>query len=349
MAHDHESVPGQDGAAHDRTAPVRASAQTSSDAAAADKVSTDLSVSAKASSEKGLGWWEWLSFSAMRRLLRLHMWFWGIGGLYASSRHFGTLEYLINYKRRRRVGQMLDVVLGENLAPSRRRQLIRDHFVRQRCDKVFYLIFDLLDREDVEARFSIVNRHLLDEGLARGKGVYTLLCHHGPHHVSGMIMSLLGYRVGGIRDPNEGAIRRYVQSLWERKYSDLPRPRVLYAGDFVRQVYRLFKDNYGLGSALDVSRKRDPRQKTCPVRIFGEQREFLTGTLQIALRCNAAVLQGFIIASDNFHYRLEFTGPMVDPDGDHAETPERLASIMQQYADNIADYARRYPDHISRA
>lgn len=295
-----------------------------------------------------VGWWERFSFNCMRRLLKAHARAWGINGLYKSCAAFATLEYWINYKRRRRVGRMLDVVMGGELQPADRRRHIRRHFIRQRCDKVFYLIFDMLSREEVESRFSIVNRHLLDDGLKRGKGVYVLLCHHGPHHVTGMIMSLLGYRVGGIRDPNEGAVRRYVKTLWEEKHPDLPRARVLYSGDFVRQVYRLFKDNYALGSALDVTRRREAWQKTCPVRIFGETREFLTGTLRIALRCNAAVLQGFIVAEENFHYRLEFTGPMIDPET-KSVTPEQIQQVMQQYADNIAEYARRYPDHVSRA
>ena len=295
-----------------------------------------------------LGWWEKLSFSSMRQLLRWHTQAWGVSGLYTSCRAFAAIEYAINYKRRRRVSRMLDVVLDQRPTGAERRRLIREHFMRQRCDKTFYLIFDMLSRQQVESRFSIVNRHLLDDGLAHGKGVYVLLSHHGAHHVTGMIMSLLGYRVGGIRDPNEGAMRRYVQTLWEKKHPDLPRARILYAGNFVRQVYRLFQDNYALGSALDITRRRAPWQKTCPVRIFGETRAFLTGTLRIALRCGAVVLQGFVVGDDDFNYRLELTGPMIDPDSD-VQSSERIAEVMQQYADNITAYARRYPEQVSRA
>jgi lauroyl/myristoyl acyltransferase len=294
-----------------------------------------------------LGWWQWLSFTCVRGCLRVHLAVWGLGGLEVGCRFFGTLEYAINYKRRRRVRKMLRKVLGEEVSAAELRRRSRAHFVRQRCDKAFYLVCDMLSTEAIRARFEIVNGELLDAGLARGKGVYALLSHHGPHHITGLTMSLMGYRVAGIRDPNEGPLRTYIQSLWTKRHTELTPAKVLYTTDFVRGIYRLLRDNYALGSALDVSRVRDERLKTMPVRIYGEQREFLTGTLQIALRCRAAIVQAFIVAEDGFRYRLEFLGPMADPDRD-SESDALLGDVLQRYADNIAAYARRYPEQITR-
>ncbi len=294
-----------------------------------------------------LSFWDRISFSSVRVMLRALVAVAGIHGLYRTCQAFGTLEYLINYKRRRRVKRLLKTVYGRELGGKDRRRAVRAHFMRQRCDKAFYLVCDLLPPEAVRQRFSIVNRRLMDEGLARGKGVYVMLCHHGAHHVTGLTMALMGYRVGGIRDPHEGPLRKYIHALWAEKHPELYKTRILYSGDFTRQIYRLFKDNYALGSALDVTRVRDDRLRTVPVRIFGGERPFLTGTLQIALRCGAVVLQGFIVSDDDFHYRLELHGPMADPETS-SETPELLAEVMQKYADNIAEYARQYPDHITR-
>jgi lauroyl/myristoyl acyltransferase len=271
----------------------------------------------------------------------------GFRGLYLACRVFGTLEYLINYKRRRRTRRMIRKVLGADATTATLRHYVRSHFMRERADKVFYLIFDLLPPERLAERFTIVGREVLNEGLARGKGIYSLLCHHGAHHVTGMCMSLLGHRVGAIRDPHEGAMRMYVQQLWENRYPDAPKPRVLYSGDFARQIYRLFQDNWGLGSSLDVARMRDARLKTLPVQIFGETRNFLTGTLQIALRCKAFVVQSFIVSEPDFRYRLEILGPMTDPETS-TDNPALLQEILQRYADNIAAFARQHPDHVTR-
>ena len=317
---------------------------------AAETLSTEMPEQPAGSSPKSppaVSAWERFCFSVMRRLVRAHTHFWGIHGLYLSARAFGTLEYLVNFKRRRRVRRMIETVLQRRLHGPDRRRLVRAHFMRERCDKVFYLIFDYFPTEEARTRFSIANRHLLDEGLAREKGVYVMLCHHGAHHVVGMLMSLSGYRVAGVRDPNEGAVRRYVQELWERRHPDVPRAKVLYSGDFTRPIYRLLKENYALGSALDVSRVRDPRLRTAPVQIFGETRNFLTGTLQIAIRSQSTVVQGVIVAEEDFRYRLELIGPMTDPETCQ-DTPEVLQQVLQRYADNIAEYARQYPDHVTR-
>jgi lauroyl/myristoyl acyltransferase len=291
--------------------------------------------------------WERLSFSCVRRVLRWHTRLWGLHGLYVACRAFGAVENLVNHKRRRRVGAMLDEVFEGRLDRRRRRRLIREHVMQQRCDKVFYLIADTLTDEQIHARFNIVNRHLLDDALAQGKGCYVMLCHLGAHYVAGLVMASMGYRVAGIRDPREGALQRYLAEMWERRHPDWPRPKVLYSFTFPREIYRLLQDNWALGSALDAARVRDAKLRTAEVRIFGQIRHFLTGTLQIALRCGAPVLQGFVVAEADFAYRLELLGPMADRD-DGEETPEKLQGVLQRYADNIAEYARRYPEQVSR-
>jgi lauroyl/myristoyl acyltransferase len=187
----------------------------------------------------------------------------------------------------------------------------------------------------------------LDDALAKGRGVYIALSHHGAHHIAGLMMSLLGYKVAGVRDPREGAIRRYIQSLYERRYAEIRQGRMLYSDSFPRDIYRCFQENFVLGSALDVERERDARLKTAEVEFFSRERRFLTGTVQIALRCGAPILQGFIISDRDFRYRFELLGPLVDPQ-DARETPELVQRIMQRYADNVESYIRRDPAQISK-
>ncbi len=268
-------------------------------------------------------------------------------GLYVSCRVFGTLEYLVNHKRRRRVRRMVELVLNRKLHGTERRRLIREHFMRQRCDKTFYMIFDLLPKDCLREHFKVVNEHLLAEGLKRGKGVYIMLCHHGQFHIAGLGLSVQGHSVTAVRAPNEGGVRRFVQDMWKNKHPDLPQPKFIFSTDFARSIYRTFKENGILGSSLDVSAVKDQRMSAVPVQVFGRRREFLTGTLQIAIRCGAVVLQAFIVAEDDFHYRFELLGPLTDADNCE-ETPELLTSVMQGYADRINEFAAGHPDHITR-
>jgi lauroyl/myristoyl acyltransferase len=272
-------------------------------------------------------------------------------GLYLFGRFFGTCEWLINYKRRRKFRERFEEIFGEHASridPQARSRACIEHFRRTRCDKLFYLIFDKLPREKILNRIKYHDRESIDELYARDKGMYVCLSHTGSHHVLILLAALMGYKVAGVRDRNEGALRRYVQEKYEETFPEIRAVRIFFADSYPRDLYRSFKEGYFLGTALDVGRERGPHLRRASVEMFGKQREFLTGTMQIALRCGAPIVQGFVISKKNFYFHLVPRGPLVDPDTQRDE-PEMLQEAMQRYADNIADILIEYPDHISRS
>lgn len=287
-------------------------------------------------------------------LVRGFLWGWArcfsLTGLYLLGQFFGTCEYLLNYKRRRKFHKWLVWNLGDAVgeladSPSR---ICWQHFMRTRSDKLFYLIFDKLPRDKILNRIKFHGRDILDEALSRGKGAYVCLSHNGSHHVCGLLMALLGYKVAGVRDRNEGQIRRYVQEKYEETFPEFRAFRVFFADSYPRDLYRCFKDGYILGSALDVGRNRGEHLRRAKVIMSGQEREFLTGTLQIALRCGAPILQGFVVSRENFYFHLIVQGPLVDPET-ATDTPEIVQTAMQHYADNITAHLKKYPDHISKS
>lgn len=286
-------------------------------------------------------------------LVRWFLWGWArafrLKGLYLLGRFFGMCEYLVNFKRRARYRRELRRIFPDGLSPRRERVIIRSYFCRTRCDKLLYLIFDKLPKDRILRRIRFHGREHLDAALARGNGIYVLLSHSGSHHVAGLLMALLGYRCAGIRDRNEGAIRQYVQERYAETFPEFRSIRVLYADSFPREIYRCFRENFVVGSALDVGRIRGGQLKTCPVRFLGEQREFLTGTLQIALRCRATVAQAFVVSRRDYYFRLIVSPPLFVP-SDQA-TPDEdglVAELLQRYADGIEAHLREHPDHLSR-
>jgi KDO2-lipid IV(A) lauroyltransferase len=289
-------------------------------------------------------------FAVVRWFLMGWVRLFSLKGLHLLGRWFGTLEFLLNFRRRERYWRELQRIFGQELERSRGRKIIWHYFRRTRCDKLFYLIFDRLPRDKIMRRIRFQGRQYLDEALTRGHGVYVMLSHNGSHHVAGLLMALLGYRCAGIRDRQEGAIRTYVQERYAETFAEYAAVRVLYADSFPRDIYRCFHENRVVGSALDVGRVRGLTLKTCPVQIFGEQREFLTGTLQIALRCRATICQAFVVSRPNFYFRLIVHPPFHVPgdESDHGQV-DLVQRIMQQYADGIAAHVREHPDHLSRA
>lgn len=299
--------------------------------------------------ERRLGWYTRVKFGLVRWFLLIWARAFSLKGLYILGRYFGTIEYLINFKRRARYRRELRDVFPEGLNPAREKEIILAYFRRTRCDKLLYVVFDRLPKDKIVRRIKFHGRKHLDEALARGNGIYVMLSHHGSHHVAGLLMALLGYKCAGVRDRNEGASRIYVQEKYAETFPEIAAIRVLYANSFPREIYRCFRENYVVGSALDVSRIRGETLKTCPVRVFGQQREFLTGTLQIALRCRASVAQAFVVSRPNFYFRLIVQPPLYVPDQEAgADLPDRVAELMQRYADGIEAHVREYPDHLSR-
>jgi KDO2-lipid IV(A) lauroyltransferase len=302
-----------------------------------------------ARAERRLPWYARAKFGLVRWFLGLWAQVFSLKGLYLLGRYFGTTEYLINFKRRARYRRALSQVFPDGLSRSQESRIILQYFRRTRCDKLLYLIFDWLPKEKILRRIKFHGREYLDDALRRGNGVYVMLSHHGSHHVAGLLMALLGYKCAGVRDRNEGASRVYVQQKYAETFPEFAAIRMIYADSFPRDIYRCFRENRVVASALDVSRIRGATRKTCPVRIFGETREFLTGTLQIALRCRATVAQAFVVSRPNFYFRLIVQPPLHVPgDGLAADLPAHVAELMQRYADGIEAHVREHPDHLSR-
>ncbi|MEK7731756.1 MAG: hypothetical protein AAB363_07850, partial [Planctomycetota bacterium] len=234
-----------------------------------------------------LNWWAYTTFTLAHAASSALLLLLTLPGLHWFGRVFGTFEWLINYKRRRRFATALRQVWGGEASGAERRRWTREYFTRSRCDKLFYLMFDRIPRAKAMTLLSIGNQELLDRALSRGRGVYMAMSHHGALHVVSLLMALRGYKTAGVRDRREGAMRRYIQRRFDRRYPEFARMRILFADSYPREIYRCLSDGFVLGSAMDVSRVRQPNQKTEEVTVFGETRPFPSGPLRIAHRCRA--------------------------------------------------------------
>ena len=268
-----------------------------------------------------------------------------LSGLYKLGQFFGTLEYLVDYHRRRRVHAALRALFKDEHPASWRRRITWRYFMRIRCDKMFYTIMDRIPRSKLMNRIKMHGREHLDGALAGGRGVYVALCHFGAHYVAGLMTALLGYRLAGVRDPKESHVRRYIQNKYRATFPEVAEMKIFHATNFPREIFRQFKENKLVASLLDVDRSRGETTRTFPVRFFGETREFLIGPIQIALRCGAPTVQGFIESRKNFYYRLIATPPLLRPD-EGLDEDAAVAAVMQRYADGVERFAREHPDHL---
>lgn len=294
-----------------------------------------------------LGLWSRLSYVTLTATVGMLIAVLGYRGMYHFGRVFGTLEWLINYKRRRRFQRVLGRLLQRKPTRRERVHLTREYFMQSRCDRVLYMILDRLPAEQAQRLFSIDGREKIDKALRRGRGAYIALCHHGPHHVAATLFAMLGYRVAGVRDRKESALRRFLQARLDKRSGEFERMRVLFADSPPRQIMRCFQENYVVGSAMDVSRVRDERQKVEIIDMFGERRPFLTGPLRLAVRCRAPVLQGVLIAEPDFRYRLRIVDELLSGEPVEEEATA-IRQALERYAGHIETYMREYPHLVSR-
>ncbi len=291
--------------------------------------------------------WERVSFTAAHASVSALLFILGLRGLYRFGRLLGAVEWLVNYKRRKRFARALRSLSCGATTGGRKPSAAREYFMRGRCDRIFYLIFDRIPREQARSLFTITNRQWIDEAISEGRGVYIALSHHGAHHITAMFLVLEGYKVAGVRDRREGGLRRFVQDRFDRLYPDLGRLRVLFTDSYPREIYRCFQDGYVLGSMMDIARVRDEHQQIGALTMFGEKRHFLPGPLRVAIRCRAAVIQGFIIPEPDFRYRLVLVEKLTEPDA-CSDDDEVLLAALRTYAGNIEKQIRGTPSLLTR-
>ncbi|MFA5863740.1 MAG: hypothetical protein WC975_03540 [Phycisphaerae bacterium] len=270
----------------------------------------------------------------------------GLNGLYRFGQFFGYCEFLLRYKKRFRTYQRMEVVFGTPLPLSRKRMIVRRWMCRVRCDKMIYTIMDMIDRKVLLDRVEISGKQYMDRSIANGQGTFLMFSHFGSHHLGGILLTLLGFPIIGLRDPNESPLRLYVQERFAKNFPEFSDLQITPSDSFARTFFHAFKKNFIVAAAMDVWRDRD-HGRTVEVTIFGERREFLSGMTHIALRSHAAILTGIILSLPGYRYRLILYPWFNDPNKDQ-DTPEIVQRVMQQYAQMIEEQAKKYPCHISK-
>lgn len=291
--------------------------------------------------------WEWLSFSAVHAVVSAMLAVLSLRGLYYFGCSFGTVEYLINFKRRRRFVAALAKILDRKPTRAERRKWTHQFFTETRCDKLFYLILDRLPREKAAELLTITDEPLLRRCVDRGQGVFFALSHLGSQHIVGVLLGMKGYNVSGVRDRNESGLRRFVQDRLDRREGTSGRVRMLFADGFARDIFRCYRDGCIMGSALDVNRLRGENQKAEYADMFGEKRPILTTPMRIALRCKAPVLHGFVVHESHFRYRFELVGMLIDPETVEDEEVA-IQQAAQTYARHLEAKLKARPSLITR-
>ncbi len=270
----------------------------------------------------------------------------GVDGLNRFGQFFGFCEWILQYKRRGKAYLRLKQIYGRRLPFWEERRIALKYFCRTRCDKMIYTIIDRIDEKKLLDRFHIEGKEYFDSAISRGKGTFFMFSHQGSHHLGGIFMALSGYRILGLRDPNASPLRRYIQMRFEKTFPEVSGLTIVSNKSFARTFFGAFKENRIVAASMDVWRSRG-NVRTVKVRVFGQEKEFMSGMTHIALKSHAVILVGLVISEPGMRYCIKFHPWLTDPDKDE-DTPETVQRVMQEYAKIIEEHLTNNPEQVSK-
>lgn len=190
---------------------------------------------------------------------------------------------------------------------------------------------------------------LVDEALARGKGLILVSTHFGAYDVAGIAVashvSPLYLIVETIEDPK-------MDRMWQEQRRELGM-EVLRIEKGPRQMLRVLQQNGVIAVALD---RPMPPGEGVPITFFGRRCWVPGGMASIALKADAAVLPGYCVYDEQYSdtYYLG-AGPVIVPEhtgdkrGDVARLTQRIFDALEAQIrarpDQWAMFRRFWPEH----
>jgi KDO2-lipid IV(A) lauroyltransferase len=228
----------------------------------------------------------------------------------------GTLGKSVLRGRDRLAMRNLRLVFPEK-SDAERRRIIDDcwrHFGRETLDGIR---MQHLTAEEIAQRCPIIRPELLDEGLARGRGVLIISAHYGGWEVAGLAVMTKVRHVRTVTRPldNEYLDRELLQIRERTGAEVIDRRRA------ARPLYKALSDNGVV--VLLVDQAVQPREGLLSP-FLGIPAWTTDAPARMALRLGSTIVFAFCIP-DGSRHRLEFDEPIhLDQLGDGEKNPEAL-------------------------
>jgi KDO2-lipid IV(A) lauroyltransferase len=198
-----------------------------------------------------------------------------------------------------------------------------------------YMRFPALDSKTVLESCELVNRHLLDEALASGRGGVLVAGHFGNWELMGAYLARLGYPIYFL----VGEQRNRLVDDVMNKHRERMGIRIIHRGIAVRGVIRALRDNGFVAMLSD----QDARSAGEFVEFFGRPASTFQGPAVFALKTGASIFFGGPIRIANGRHRVVIE--RFDVEGLDGVTPENVRLLTQAYTSALERIVRRHPDH----
>ncbi|MCX7926543.1 MAG: lysophospholipid acyltransferase family protein [Candidatus Omnitrophica bacterium] len=214
------------------------------------------------------------------------------------------IHYLFANKDRKNVTLNLKTIFPNknNKEIAQIRLAMARNFAKYLTD---FLKFKQIDKNFIENKFTIINRHYLDQAIKQNRGVIALTAHLGNWELGGVVLTYYGYKIYGVALEHSS---RLVNNFFDnqRKIKGM---NIIPFSHAARQCIKILQQKKILALLGD----RDFTEKGgVIVSFFGKNTSFPKGPAALAIRTGALIVPGFVIRLPNDTFKLVFEPP-IDP------------------------------------
>lgn len=247
----------------------------------------------------------------------------------------GRIMYVLDAKHRKIAVKNIERAEGMPKKPREVHRLVRrvyEHFAVGAIETL--LIPRMTTRGDLDRFVKLENFHLVDEALAKGRGVIVVLAHMGNWEVSGLAVSLKGYDLSSIARPIENPFMdAYVNRLRKSTGQEIiPKHRA------VRSMAETLKANKILAILAD----QNARKNGIFVPFFGRPASTVRSPALMALKYGAPILAVKTFRSGRNEYRVVMTPEIPIPKGTDRE--KIIEKITADVTARLEEFIREHPD-----
>ncbi len=254
---------------------------------------------------------------------------------YRMSTVISDFLWLTWTSKRRTCIDNMAIVLGGNPCDAEVRRVARDAFHQFGKGIVDFLGFANLDPKDHAMRnIPLTGWDLVEEGLAKGKGVLLATAHFGSTDMGGITLASRSdnfYAVADVFYPEY--VDRLIRRTREQKgYRLIP-------ATSARGIIRALKENALVVVLFD---RPMPLDDGVPVNFFGHRSALPAGVAVVARHSGATVLPGYIFRNPDNSFQGHIY-PSVS-EGLTGEKDRDVGLVMQRLADSLERVIREAPD-----
>ncbi len=264
--------------------------------------------------------------------------------IYRLGKIGGSLLFLISKQKRLILSDELKQIFPDLKAKSID-GIVKDSFANYCMSELEVLLYPEINKVYISKHISMEGVEHLEKALSRGSGVLLLQAHFGAFQMVLPILGHCGYVINQIsasaslwKSHATSAIQKIALDKKARYENRLP-IKHFPVGNIPRPLFMALRRNEIVGITSDGGAAR----KTVDVRFLGRKANFPQGVADLALKTGAVIVPVFIITGKNLSHRLVFHPPLGTKN--HPDPSAEATAIMQDFADILSDYVRRYPHH----